>query len=44
MSVKEQLESVLWYHQQERAKDVQIERLENLKRSLDGVSLIVSGK
>ena len=46
MSVKEQLESVLWYHQQERAKDVQIERLENLKRSLDGVSLVpvVPGK
>ena len=22
MSVKEQLESILWYHQQERAKDV----------------------
>ena len=37
MSVKEQLEIILWYRQQEEAKEIQIDRLQSLNESLDKI-------
>ncbi|MCR4839163.1 MAG: hypothetical protein K5897_09580 [Eubacterium sp.] len=37
MSVKEQLEIILWYRQQEEAKKIQIGRLQGLKECLERI-------